>query len=57
MEEQVLTKATEKEKDQSSKYMTFIIDALFASSSPHVSPRGKKIIETFSMDELTKRFN
>ncbi|MBK9591444.1 MAG: DNA mismatch repair endonuclease MutL [Crocinitomicaceae bacterium] len=40
-----------------SEEMTFIIDALFASSSPHVSPRGKKIIETFSMDELTKRFN
>jgi DNA mismatch repair protein MutL len=41
-----------------SEEMTFIIDALFASSiAAHVSPRGKKIIETFSMDELTKRFN
>lgn len=40
-----------------SEEMTFIIDALFASSSPQISPRGKKIIESFSMDELTKRFN
>lgn len=37
--------------------MQFIIDALFASSSPQVSPRGKKIIETFTLDELVKRFN
>lgn len=37
--------------------MSYIVDALFASSSPNVSPRGKKIIESFSMDELTKRFN
>lgn len=37
--------------------MEFIIDALFASSSPQLSPHGKKIIETFSTDEITKRFN
>lgn len=37
--------------------MKFIIDALFASSSPQLSPRGKKIIETFTLDELVKRFN
>jgi len=37
--------------------MQFIVDALFASSSPYVSPNGKKIIEAFSMDEITKRFN
>ena len=37
--------------------MEFIIDALFASSSPQLSPHGKKIIETFTLDEITKRFN
>lgn len=37
--------------------MQYITDALFASSSPQLSPHGKKIIETFSMDEITKRFN
>lgn len=37
--------------------MNYIIDALFASSMPNVSPRGKKIIETITIDELTKRFN
>jgi len=37
--------------------MQFIIDSLFASSSPQLSPRGKKIIETFTLDELVKRFN
>jgi len=37
--------------------MEHIIDALFASSSPQISPHGKKIIETFSMDEIFKRFN
>ena len=37
--------------------MQYIMDALFASSSPQLSPHGKKIIETFTMDEITKRFN
>lgn len=37
--------------------MQYITDALFASSSPQLSPHGKKIIETFTMDEITKRFN
>ena len=37
--------------------LEFIVDALFASSSPYVSPQGKKIIESFTMDEITKRFN
>ena len=37
--------------------MQYIIDALFASSSPQVAPNGKKIIESFTLDELTKRFN
>lgn len=37
--------------------MDYLVDALFASSSPQLSPHGKKIIETFSIDELTKRFN
>lgn len=37
--------------------MMHMVDKLFASSSPAVSPKGKKIIETFSIDELTKRFN
>ncbi len=37
--------------------MEYIVDALFASSSPQLSPHGKKIIETFTMDEITKRFN
>ncbi len=37
--------------------MQYLTDALFASSSPQLSPHGKKIIETFTMDEITKRFN
>lgn len=37
--------------------MEFLIDALFASSSPQLSPHGKKIIETFTLDEIFKRFN
>jgi DNA mismatch repair protein MutL len=37
--------------------MEHIIDALFASSSPQISPHGKKIIETFTMDEIIKRFS
>ncbi|MFT5823876.1 MAG: DNA mismatch repair protein MutL [Crocinitomix sp.] len=40
-----------------SEEMQYITDALFASSSPQLSPHGKKIIETFTMDEITKRFN
>ena len=37
--------------------MEHMIDALFASSSPQYSPHGKKIIETFTMDEIIKRFS
>ena len=37
--------------------MEHLIDELFASSSPQISPHGKKIIETFSMDEIIKRFS
>jgi DNA mismatch repair protein MutL len=37
--------------------MEYIIDGLFASNSPQFSPHGKKIIETFSMDEIIKRFS
>ncbi|MDA7803027.1 DNA mismatch repair endonuclease MutL [Crocinitomix sp.] len=37
--------------------MEYLTDALFASSAPQLSPHGKKIIETFTMDEITKRFN
>ena len=37
--------------------MEHLIDALFASSSPQYSPHGKKIIETFTMDEIIKRFS
>lgn len=37
--------------------MLYLVDALFASSAPQVSPKGKKIIETITIDELTKRFN
>lgn len=37
--------------------MEYLIDALFASSSPQYSPHGKKIIETFTMDEIIKRFS
>lgn len=40
-----------------SEEMQYITDALFASSSPQLSPHGKKIIETFTLDEITKRFN
>lgn len=40
-----------------SEEMQYITDALFASSSPQLSPHGKKTIETFTMDEITKRFN
>jgi len=37
--------------------MEYLIDALFASSSPQITPKGKKIIETFTLDEIFKRFN
>lgn len=37
--------------------MLDMIDRLFATSLPNISPKGKKIIETISIDELTKRFN
>jgi DNA mismatch repair protein MutL len=37
--------------------MEHLINALFASSSPQYSPHGKKIIETFTMDEIIKRFS
>ncbi|MBD3638308.1 MAG: DNA mismatch repair endonuclease MutL [Crocinitomicaceae bacterium] len=37
--------------------MEHLIDALFASTSPQYSPRGKKIIETFTLEEIVKRFN
>lgn len=43
------TRLTEEEMDH-------MIGALFASSSPQYSPKGKKIIETFTLDEITKRF-
>lgn len=36
--------------------MEHLVDALFASSTPQYSPQGKKIIETFTMDEIIKRF-
>lgn len=37
--------------------MQYIVDALFASTSPQYSPHGKKIIETFTVEEILKRFN
>ena len=37
--------------------MEYITDALFASSAPQISPHGKKIIETFTLEEISKRFN
>lgn len=37
--------------------MEHIVDSLFASSSPQYSPHGKKIIETFTLDEIVKRFS
>jgi DNA mismatch repair protein MutL len=37
--------------------MEHLIDSLFASSSPQYSPHGKKIIESFTMDEIIKRFS
>ncbi len=37
--------------------MEHMIDSLFASSSPQLSPHGKKIIETFTLEEITKRFS
>lgn len=37
--------------------MLYLVDALFASSSPMISPKGKKVVETITIDELTKRFN
>lgn len=37
--------------------MEYLTDALFASTSPQLSPHGKKIIETFTIEEITKRFN
>ena len=40
-----------------SEEMQYITDALFASSSPQLSPHGRKTIETFTLEEITKRFN
>jgi DNA mismatch repair protein MutL len=40
-----------------SEEMMYLTDALFGSTSPQISPHGKKIIETFTLDELTKRFS
>ncbi len=37
--------------------MEYMVDALFATSSPQIAPNGKKIIETFTLEEITKRFN
>ena len=44
-------------KTLTTEEMEHLIDALFASSSPQYSPHGKKIIETFTMDEIIKRFS
>ncbi|MGB1102729.1 MAG: DNA mismatch repair endonuclease MutL [Crocinitomicaceae bacterium] len=41
----------------STEEMEHMIDALFASASPQISPHGKKIIETFTIEEITKRFS
>ncbi len=49
--------ATKAGNKLSTTEMEYLIDTLFASSAPQLSPHGKKIIETFTMDELTKRFN
>ncbi|MCB9222683.1 MAG: DNA mismatch repair endonuclease MutL [Crocinitomicaceae bacterium] len=37
--------------------MEHLINELFASSAPQYTPRGKKIIETFTMEEIIKRFS
>lgn len=37
--------------------MNYMIDALFASSSPQLAPNGKKIIETITSEEIIKRFS
>lgn len=37
--------------------MQHLINELFGSSNPQVSPSGKTIIVTYSLDEITKKFN
>ncbi len=37
--------------------MQNLIDELFASSNPQISPSGKKILITYHMDDITKLFN
>lgn len=37
--------------------MEYLVDALFASSSPQYSPHGKKIITVISTEEITKRLS
>lgn len=37
--------------------MNYIVDALFATSSPQIAPNGKKIIEQISLEEIIKRFD
>ncbi len=37
--------------------MQYFIDALFACESPQISPHGKKIIETFTFEEIKQRFD
>jgi len=37
--------------------MQHLIDALFGSSNPQTSPSGKTIIVTYSLDDITKKFN
>ncbi|MCH2235008.1 MAG: DNA mismatch repair endonuclease MutL [Crocinitomicaceae bacterium] len=37
--------------------MNYVIDTLFASSSPQIAPNGKKIIETITLEEIAKRFS
>ena len=37
--------------------MQHLIDELFGSSNPQISPSGKTIIVTYSLDEITKKFN
>ncbi len=37
--------------------MQHLIDELFGSSNPQISPNGKTIIVTYSLEEITKKFN
>jgi len=50
-------KAIKKGVKLTAEEMEHLINELFSSSNPQTSPSGKNIIITYTMDEITKKFN